>query len=144
SGGGSSVEKVRRFAETHLLSNIVQVPYQPLSALAAALSAADLHVVTLGDPFVGIVHPCKIYNILRVGSPVLYIGPPESHVVDLASRVPYGMIQSLRHGDVGGVVGCIVAAYRRWSRDQGRKPFGSERWKRALLPQVVKVMQGKE
>ena len=138
------MEKVRRFAETHQLSNIVQVPYQPLSALAAALSAADLHIVTLGDPFVGIVHPCKIYNILRVGCPVLYIGPAESHVADLASRIPYGMIQSLRHGDVGGVVDCIVDAYRRWSPDQGRKPFGSEYWKDALLPQLVTVITGKD
>jgi len=143
-GGGSSVEKVRRFAETHQLSNIVQVPYQPLSALAAALSAADLHIVTLGDPFVGIVHPCKIYNILRVGCPVLYIGPAESHVADLASRIPYGMIQSLRHGDVGGVVDCIVDAYRRWSPEQGRQSFGREYSKDALLPQLVTVITGKD
>ena len=143
-GGGSAVDKVRRFAGAHQLQNIIQLPYQPLCALSATLSAADLQIITLGDPFVGIVHPCKIYNTLRVGSPVLYIGPPESHVADLSSRVPYGMIQSLRHGDVRGVVDCIVDACRRWRPDQGRTPFGSEYSKDVLLPQLVTVITGKD
>ena len=143
-GGGSAVDKVRRFAGAHQLQNIIQLPYQPLCTLSATLSAADLQIITLGDPFVGIVHPCKIYNTLRVGSPVLYIGPPESHVADLSSRVPYGMIQSLRHGDVRGVVDCIVDACRRWRPDQGRTPFGSEYSKDVLLPQLVTVITGKD
>ena len=42
-----------------------------------------IHVVVMGDPFVGLIHPCKIYNILRLGTPVLYIGPAESHITDL-------------------------------------------------------------
>ncbi len=61
------------------------LPYQSLSELSASLSAADLHVVVMGDPFVGLVHPCKIYNILAVGAPVLYIGPKPSHVTDMKS-----------------------------------------------------------
>jgi hypothetical protein len=28
----------------------------------------------MGNEFVGIVHPSKLYNILTVGSPFLYIG----------------------------------------------------------------------
>jgi hypothetical protein len=37
----------------------------------------------MGNAFVGIVHPCKIYNILAIGAPVLYIGPTPSHITDL-------------------------------------------------------------
>ncbi|PYI89084.1 MAG: glycosyltransferase WbuB, partial [Verrucomicrobia bacterium] len=74
-GGGSEFAKIQRFAEQHGLSNVRCLPYRPLDQLAASLSAADLHVVVMGDRFVGIVHPCKIYNILTVGVPVLYIGP---------------------------------------------------------------------
>ena len=72
-GGGSEFGKVKAFASKHRLTNLVCLPYQPLDKLSASLSAADLHVIIMGDPFVGIVHPCKIYNILGVGSPVLYI-----------------------------------------------------------------------
>src|SRR6266699_3329465 len=64
-------------------TNIVCLPYQPLSALAGSLSAADLHVVVMGEPFVGIVHPCKIYNVLAVCAPVLYLGPRPNHVTEI-------------------------------------------------------------
>lgn len=82
-GGGSEFARVQRFAAEHKLSNILCLPYQPLDQLSATLSAADLHVVVMGDAFVGLVHPCKIYNILSIGAPVLYLGPAESHLTDL-------------------------------------------------------------
>ena len=73
-GGGSEQVKVREFA-AHTTDNVKCLPYQPLNELSSSLSAADLHVVVMGDEFVGIVHPCKVYNIMSVGAPALYIGP---------------------------------------------------------------------
>jgi len=99
-GGGSEQTKVREFAARHQLGNVTCLPYQPLSELSGSLSAGDLHVVVMGDPFVGIVHPCKIYNILSIGAPVLYIGPEPSHITDLN-------LFSVRHGDVAAVTACI-------------------------------------
>jgi colanic acid biosynthesis glycosyl transferase WcaI len=89
-GGGSELDKVKRFQLRHQLANLTTLPYQPMSGLAASLSAADLHVVVLGEPFVGIVHPCKIYNILTLGIPFLVIGPVESHLGDISARLPSG------------------------------------------------------
>ena len=104
-GGGSEVAKVRQFHLHHGLRNIVSLPYQPLDQLSSSLSAADLHVVAMGDPFVGIVHPCKVYNILHLGIPFLYVGPNESHVVDLVRRLPLaGPAYIAQHGQVGLVV----------------------------------------
>lgn len=99
-GGGSEFQKVKRFARSRSLKNIICLPYQPLDKLAASLSAADLHVVVMGDEFTGIVHPCKIYNILRIGTPFLYIGPEESHIVDvLANLEGEGIAHVARHGE---------------------------------------------
>jgi colanic acid biosynthesis glycosyl transferase WcaI len=97
-GGGSEFENVRRYAKQHALKNVQTLPYQPLNELAASLSAADLHAVVMGDPFVGLVHPCKVYNIRALGIPYLYIGPPESHVSDLRPTF------AARHGDLDAVV----------------------------------------
>ena len=97
-GGGAEYEKVRAFQKNHDLKNIVMVPYQPLKQLSASLSAADLHAVVMGDPFVGIVHTCKVYNIRTLGIPYLYIGPFQSHIMDMHP------IFSARHGDVDSVV----------------------------------------
>jgi colanic acid biosynthesis glycosyl transferase WcaI len=103
-GGGSEFENVRRFAAEHALHNIMTLPYQPLARLSASLSSADLHVVVMGDPFVGIVHPCKVYNIRALGIPYLYIGPAESHVAEM------GPTFAARHGDVDAITDHIVAS----------------------------------
>jgi len=105
-GGGSEFKKVQRFAAEHRLKNIVTLPYQPLERLAASLSSADLHVVVMGDPFVGLVHPCKVYNIRTLGIPYLYIGPADSHVSDL------GPTFAAQHGDVDSVVAHVISGAR--------------------------------
>ena len=107
-GGGSEQPKVKKFAEENRLQNIRCLPYQPLNELAGSLSAADLHTVVLGDPFVGMIHPCKIYNILTVGSPVLYIGPEPSHLADiLASMGSSPHTARVAHGRPADVVAQI-------------------------------------
>ena len=107
-GGGSEHPKVRKFAEENGLKNILCLPYQPLSELAGSLSAADLHVVVMGNPFVGMIHPCKIYNILTVGAPVLYVGPEPSHLADiLASMGGSPHTARVAHGDTAAAVAHI-------------------------------------
>lgn len=126
-GGGSEHAKVRDFASRHQLDNVKCLPYQPLSDLSGSLSAADLHVVVMGEPFAGIVHPCKVYNIMSLGTPVLYIGPEPSHVTDLSNYTFF----SARHGDVAAVVSHIQNA-----RACERKPLNAFS-KQILLPQFI-------
>jgi glycosyltransferase involved in cell wall biosynthesis len=104
-GGGAQFPKVKDFATSRGLKNILTLPYQPLDRLSASLSSADLHIVAMGDPFVGIVHPCKVYNIMVLGTPFLYLGPEQSHVTDLIRQFDdsrYG--RHVRHGDVESMV----------------------------------------
>jgi len=106
-GGGSEFARVRKFASEHGLTHIHCIGYQPLTKLAASLSSADLHAVVMGDAFVGIVHPSKVYNIRRVGTPFFYIGPQISPVAELMPAV------SFRHGDAEGVAAFILKAARQ-------------------------------
>jgi len=110
-GGGSEYRKVQQFSVAHGLSNFVCLPYQPLDKLAAMLSAADLHAVVMGDSFTGIVHPCKVYNVLAVGAPLLYIGPEASHITALLPRAKSPAFVA-RHGDAESVVTAIQEAER--------------------------------
>jgi colanic acid biosynthesis glycosyl transferase WcaI len=110
-GGGSEFQKVKDFARDNSLANVLCLGYQPRNGLSASLSAADLHLVVMGDPFTGLVHPCKVYNIVAIGAPFLYIGPEESHVSDLLKRHANGInARSARHGEVEEVVAHIRAA----------------------------------
>lgn len=143
-GGGSEQGKVREFAALHDLANIRCLPYQPLDRLAASLSAADLHVVVMGDDFVGIVHPCKLYNILAIGSPFLYVGPEDSHITEIAAQIGAGYrAYAATHGDVDRVVACIEAEARSFSNQQrGQVPeLAATFSRRALLPRLVRLLE---
>jgi colanic acid biosynthesis glycosyl transferase WcaI len=101
-GGGSRLEEVLNFKKQHGLKNLIHFPYQDPSDLEGVLASADCNVVTMGDGMVGIVHPCKIYTILEVGKPFIYIGPQISHVQDIIESGGVGY--SFRHGEVQAVV----------------------------------------
>jgi glycosyltransferase involved in cell wall biosynthesis len=119
-GGGSELGKVKEFARANELKNILCLPYQPQADLGAMLSAADLHVVTMGEGFPGIVHPCKIYNILATGSPFLYLGPRDSHVADIISALPdQRQALAVRHGQLDAVTKSICERADSFSSHQG-------------------------
>jgi glycosyltransferase involved in cell wall biosynthesis len=120
-GGGSEVSKVKEFARANQLKNILYLPYQPQAELAAVLSAADLHIVIMGEGFPGIVHPCKIYNILGTGSPFLYLGPNESHVADIISNLPEPrQASAARHGQVDALTKSISDKAEEFFSNQSR------------------------
>jgi glycosyltransferase involved in cell wall biosynthesis len=145
-GGGSEFLRVKAFARDFNLRNVVCSSYQPLEHLAGSLSAADLQVVIMGDSFVGIVHPCKIYNMLAVGAPFLYIGPAESHITDLEQYPGIArMGRFVRHGDVDQVVDFIAqlasdsesGASSRPCRPAELDRFSQE----TLLPSLVELIE---
>jgi glycosyltransferase involved in cell wall biosynthesis len=82
--------------------NIISLPYQPRAELRDSLSAADVHIVTVGDAVPGIVHPSKVYGAMAVGRPILLVGPPQNHVADIMAEHDIGW--HVRHGDVDGAV----------------------------------------
>lgn len=108
-GGGVRKKSVEETIAKHNPTNLISLPYQPLETIRYSLSAADVHLVTLGDAVVGCVHPCKVYGALALGRPVLYAGPRPSHVTDLlseddpAQRIGW----SIEHGDVDGAIKAI-------------------------------------
>lgn len=99
-GGGAGKIEV----EGRGLPNVLSLPYQPLHEIQYSLSAADVHVVTIGPGMVGIVHPCKIYGAMAVGRPILSFGPDPSHVADIVRQ---GIGWQFEHGDVEGAVAAL-------------------------------------
>jgi hypothetical protein len=139
-GGGSEFQTVQTFAATHRLTNVLCLPYQPLSELSGSLSAADLHIVVMGAPLVGIVHTCKIYNIMCVGSAVLYIGPSKSHVMDIAAGngIP---LYAAEHGDVDNVVTRILAGVHVNLPSRPMLERGSHFRQEELVPRLANLVE---
>jgi hypothetical protein len=142
-GGGSEFQRVKDFARENSLSNILCLPYQPRTQLSASLSAADLHVVVMGDRFKGLVHPCKIYNIVAIAAPFLYIGPEESHISDLLQDDDNQLhARSARHGAVDEVVAHIQAAASVGPvRVVDYKKLNSQFSCHAILPRMVSILE---
>ena len=125
-------------------SNILCLPYQPLDQLAGSLSAADLHVVVMGNAFVGLVHPCKIYNILSVSAPVLYIGPRPSHLSELLDGIDHEYpCAAVAHGEVDLVVRQIESVRRQSSLNSRQSPVRARMLfsKEVLLPKIIAELE---
>jgi glycosyltransferase involved in cell wall biosynthesis len=140
-GGGSEFRKVQAFARENRLVSVLTLPYQPLGVLSASLSAADMQVVVMGDFYVGIVHPCKIYNILAANRDVLYIGPEKSHVAEIIGD---GGITaySCRTGDADAVASSILHAAAQIAVRPGCMLKSAQRFsKTRLLPQIVSILE---
>ena len=150
-GGGSEFKRVQRWAQERekaeggkQKAKILCLPYQPLNRLSASLSAADAQVVVMGNPFVGLVHPCKIYNILAVGAPVLYIGPRPSHVTEILNGIHDGYPSAcVAHG----VADSLANHIRNWQHKKAdpRQRLHSEVAtafsKSVLLPGLVAAIE---
>jgi len=98
-GGGSRVQEVTDFKNKNELTNIMQLPYFPREELSFTLSAAWVHVVSLGQDFVGIIHPSKIYSILGLKKPFIALAPKVSSLADLAVESGLGLVIDPNDGE---------------------------------------------
>jgi colanic acid biosynthesis glycosyl transferase WcaI len=143
-GGGSEFRKVQAFQQAKRLSSITTLPYQPMNELSGSLSSADLHLVVMGDPFVGIVHPCKVYNIMSLGLPFLFIGPEQSHGGDLSRRLggtDYARLS--QHGEVERVIAHIRDAAAKGAPvpSEASRALAAEFSHSVLCPRLVQVIE---
>jgi colanic acid biosynthesis glycosyl transferase WcaI len=124
-GGGVRTIDVTKFKKLHNLSNIMQLPYQSRQQLAESLSAADVHVATMGNEYVGVVHPCKVYGILAVERPFIFIGPKNSHIGNLVKQKEIGY--QIEHGTVEKFVEIIFRIQKQNSEEKEIEKFKSRK-----------------
>jgi glycosyltransferase involved in cell wall biosynthesis len=116
-----------------------------MDTLRYSLSAADVHVVTVGDDIVGICHPCKIYGAMAVARPIFLIGPESCHASEIMNQDDIGW--HVRHGDVDGAVDAIVAmssSGRSKLREMGatsRRVVQAQFGKDSLVRQLCDVLE---
>ncbi len=106
-GGGVRLAEVIGRKESAGLDNLRILPFQPREKIHFSLGAADLQVVIMGNNCVGLTHPNKIYGAMFLGKPILYIGPPQSHITDILRDCP-GNIE-VRHGESDQLVNKLIS-----------------------------------
>jgi hypothetical protein len=85
----------------------------PLADLPGLLVAADVHLITLRDPFVGYVLPSKIYACVESGKRILFIGSAASDIHLLASAaLPGDRYYRVDVGDVAALMSALHSLER--------------------------------
>ena len=117
-GGGPQRHALEASARQLGLANVRFVPAQPRAQLAVALGTGDLHLVTLRPGCEALVFPSKLYGIVAVHRPVLFIGPRDCEIARIVQAG--GLGQACHGSEVAG----IAAAIRRIAGD----PAGRTRY----------------
>ena len=141
-GGGTQWNEIKAVKERENLTNVICLPYEPLEKVGASLGAADLHIVAMGDAFVGLVHPCKVYNLLSLGLPWVGLGPKESHLGDLLKEMGESSgCANLRHGDGSALARLIQERAAKPVSDPARlKKVGEQFRQSVLAPKLAKII----
>lgn len=114
-GEGSGKRELDALIERERPRNVRSLPFQPLETLRYSLSAADVHVVSVGCGTVGLTHPSKIYGAMAAGRPILLLGPSPCHATDILDGHDIGW--RVAHGDVDGAVE-VLREVRRSPRER--------------------------
>ena len=86
---------------------VAHTPLVPLADLPAVLRAADLHLITLKDAFVGYALPSKVHGCIASGRPILFVGSAKSDVHRYCTEAMAP--DRYRRVDVGNVDGVEAA-----------------------------------
>jgi colanic acid biosynthesis glycosyl transferase WcaI len=142
-GGGYLLEKLKAEVEARGLPNFVQRGYVPREDLAAALQAADAHLVILKPELERFVVPSKFAGVVAAGKPVLYVGDRDGEIGKVVRGEHCGYV--VRPGDSTKLADRIrilsrdtgtVAAMRDNSAAVFRSRYRSgallEQWRHAL------------
>ena len=110
-GRGKHLDYIEREIRQGQLSNCRVRDYVPQAQLNDSLNRADVCLVTLGRGYEGLIVPSKIYGIMAVGKPALYVGPSSGEIPDLIREHAIGWV--VEPGDDNRLVEVIREAARR-------------------------------
>jgi glycosyltransferase involved in cell wall biosynthesis len=108
-GEGCQKQRLVEAAQREGWENVLFLPYQTKEALRFSLTAGDVHLVSLRPDMAGLSVPSKLYGILAVGRPVIFIGPEESEVARVIRDGNCGYV--IRPGDVQSAMQALLACY---------------------------------
>lgn len=91
-GDGPKLSWVQQQTAERQLRNVRFLPAQPRETLAQSLAAADLHLASMREDFLGLVVPSKVYGILAAGRPCVFLGPKECEVARVIAEHQCGCV----------------------------------------------------
>lgn len=91
-GSGKRRAQIEHAIKDLGLTNAHWYDYVPREQLGQSLSAADLHLISVKEGCEGTVVPSKLFGIMAVARPSIYIGSPTSEVARILSESDSGVL----------------------------------------------------
>jgi glycosyltransferase involved in cell wall biosynthesis len=129
-GDGPQRPRIEAFAAQHGITNFAYRDYVARDQLRLSLSLADVHLLSLRAPFVGIAVPGKLYGIMASGRPALFVGPAQSESAETIDEARCGVVVDPERGDGAER---IVRALRGWESDPAAARAVGDRGRAAFL-----------
>ena len=141
---GKGKARLEQWARREGLTKLRFIDYQNREHLSYSLSAGDLHLVSLRDGMEGLSVPSKVYGIMAVGRPVVFIGPEESEVAAVVREANCGEVHPPSEPDkaAAGIRNLLLERERRELLGQaGRRYFEAMLDKPHALERFKKVFE---
>jgi glycosyltransferase involved in cell wall biosynthesis len=142
-GDGPLRSALEAIARALKLGNVRFLPPQPRSRLSESLSVGDVHLVTLRSGCERCVYPSKLYGILAVARPVVFVGSPQCTLAQSIRQRGAGLVippddpaalaaalRELRADAVRRMA--MTQAAARWSRETGGLTAALHAWEQLL------------
>lgn len=104
-GGGAGYEWLKTEVEQRGMNNVLFKPYQPAGRLAYSLSVPDAHLISLDPRLEGLIVPSKLYGILAVGRPMIFLGDRWGEIGSLIDEYELGF--AVEMGDSEPIVDAV-------------------------------------
>jgi hypothetical protein len=114
-GGGPRRAEVETFAAREGIRNFAYHDYFPREMLRHSLAVADVHLMSLRAPFVGISVPSKLYGAMASARPVLFLGPERCETADAIRDARCGIVIDPARGGDQAAGARMAAILRAWS-----------------------------
>ena len=122
-GDGPRRAEIEAFAREEGIKNFQYRGYFSREQLRYSLSVADVHLISLRAPFVGISVPGKLYGIMASARPALFVGPTECESAQTILQSGCGcVVDSAVNGAGHRLAECIRAM---WSEPESLVSMGS-------------------
>ena len=100
-GNGPRRAQIEEYAQANGIKNFEYRDYFSREQLKYSLSVADVHLISLRSPFVGISVPGKLYGIMASARPALFVGPTACESAETILEARCGAVIDPAKGEAG-------------------------------------------
>lgn len=106
-GSGKRKSEVEAFIRERGLAQASWKPYVPREKLGESLAAADAHLISLKEGMEGLIVPSKLFGVMAVARPGVFVGHPSSEIARVLEESGGGVC--VREGDAAGLAKVIAS-----------------------------------